>query len=152
MLLGGLILSLLGVSLTSLVEQFWPDAAQLFDSAGGLLGGVFIGSLVGSAVLVLLGFLVSGWILKGGRVRKPWGTTWSAILIAGLLGLPLLFAYAAISSDELPFPLVALLGTVIVGVLVWLWMTWGHRGPAIESVTEPAPAVAPPSENPGVES
>lgn len=131
-LLSGLIFSLLGVSISSIFAQFLPDSGAFFDNAGGILGGVFIGFLVGAVVLMLLGFLVSGWILKGGKVRKPWGTTWSAILIVALLNLPLLVAYAAISSDQLPFPLVAVLGTLIVGVLVWLWMTWGHRGPASE--------------------
>lgn len=131
-LLSGLIFSLLGVSLSSIFAQFLPQSGDFFDSAGGILGGVFIGFLVGAVVLMLLGFLVSGWILRGGKVRRPWATTWSAVLIVALLNLPLLLAYAAISSDQLPFPLVAVLGTLIVGVLVWLWMTWGHRGPASE--------------------
>lgn len=129
-LLSGLILSLFGLTLSNIVGQFTDGTSGFFDNAGGLLGGVFAGLVIGALVLMLLGFLVSGWILKGGRVRKPWSTTWSAVLIVALANLPLLLVYAAISSDQLPFTLVAFLGTMVVGVLVWLWMAWGHRGPA----------------------
>jgi len=143
-LLSGLIFSLFGLTLSNIIGQFTDGANGFFDNAGGLLGGVFIGLLVGALVLMLLGFLVSGWIMKGGKVRKPWATTWSAVLIVALINLPLLLVYAAISSDQLPFPLVAFLGTLIVGVLVWLWMAWGHRGPASEfaGVTAAASATA----------
>jgi signal transduction histidine kinase len=103
---------------------------------------VFLGLTIAAFVLMLLGYLVSGWILKGGKVRRPWSTSWWSVFIAALLSFPLLIAYAVISNrgeGGLPFPLVAFLGTVIVGVLIWLWMTWAHRGPAAAAVAPASP-------------
>lgn len=150
-LFGGLLTGILGVTVSGLIELVSgdnPAATELVDSAGGVIGSVFLGAAVVAVVLMLVGFLVSGLILRGGRVRKPWGTTfWSAVIVA-VLSLPLLLVYLAISGQGeggLPFPLVALLGTVIVGVLVWLWMTWAHRGRVPEvtagTASEGAPAV-----------
>lgn len=155
-LLGGLIATLLGATITSLLGQFLDPATvdQYFTSAGGLVTGVFIGLLVGAVVFMLLGFLISAGILRGGKVRRPWATTLSAIVIVAILDVPLLFVYAAVAAgDNRPsFVLVAVLGTVVVGVLVWLWMTWGHRGPASQfagvsaSGTATAPVTAAPAE------
>lgn len=145
-LFGGLLTGILGVTLSGLVELVSgdnPAATELFDSAGGLLGSVFLGTAVAAVVLMLIGFLLSGFILKGGRVRKPWGTTfWSALIVA-LLSVPLLLVYLGISGrgdGGLPFPLVAFLGTIIVGVLVWLWMTWAHRGRVPDPAVQPSAA------------
>lgn len=149
-LFGGLIVSILGGTVASLFGLGTDGTGDFVDSAGQVLGGVFTGFLIGALVVMLLGFLVSGWILSAGRVRKPWGTSLTSVIIAAVLGVPLLLAYVAISGENLPLPLVAVLGTVIVGVLVWLWMTWAHRGPATDAAitaTPAAPAVeAPPAD------
>lgn len=144
-LAGGLLTGLLGLSIESLAGQFSQGGpSEWFDTAGGLLGGLVIGAVVVAVVIMVLGYLISAWILKGGKARRPWSISFWSIVIVAVLSLPLLLLYGAISGrgeGGLPFPLVAFLGTVIVGVLVWLWMTWAHRGPA---VAVPAPAVATP--------
>ena len=146
-LAGGLLTGLLGLSIESLAGQFSGigDPSEWFDTAGGLIGGLVIGAVIAGAVIMLLGYLVSAWILKGGKVRRPWSTSFWSIVIVAVLSLPLLILYGVISGrgdGGLPFALVAFLGTAIVGVLVWLWMTWAHRGPATAAV-EPAPAAPP---------
>jgi len=132
-LLGGIIAALLGGSLSSLGQLFSSEGINgVFDSAGGVLGSVVLGLLIASVVLVVIGFVVSGLILRRGKVRKPWGTTLTAVIIAAIIDVPLIAAYAAIAraTDGLPFFLIALLGTLVIGILAWLWMTWAHRGPA----------------------
>jgi ABC-type antimicrobial peptide transport system permease subunit len=130
-LLGGTIAAILGGTLQSI-----GDGAEIFGTAGGVLGGIVLGFLIAAVVLIVLSIVVSGLILRRGRVRKPWGTTWTAVIIAAIIDLPLIVAYFAIAraTDGLPFPLIAIIGTVVVGILVWLWMTWAHRGPAVETV------------------
>ncbi|MGX5680001.1 hypothetical protein [Schumannella luteola] len=148
-LFGGLLTGILGVTLSGLVELISgdnPAATELFDSAGGVIGSVFVGIAITALVLMLIGFLASGWILRGGRVRKPWGTTFWSVLIVAVLSVPLLLVYLGISGrgdGALPFPLVAFLGTLIVGVLVWLWMTWAHRGRVPELTTGESTPAAP---------
>lgn len=142
-LLGGTIAAILGGTIQSI-----GDGAEIFGSAGGVLGGIVLGFSIGAVVLMVLSIVVSGLILRRGKVRKPWGTTWTAVIIAAIIDLPLILAYLAIAraTDGLPFPLVALIGTVVVGILVWLWMTWAHRGPAVvEEVQRIEPAPAKPS-------
>jgi hypothetical protein len=155
-LFGGVIAAVLGGSLAGIIGSIAdPESiGQLLGGAGGVVGGLVLGIGIAAFVLMTLGFLFSGLILKGGRVRRPWATTWTSIVIAAIIDVPLLFAYAAITAnrDSGPtFGLVAVLGTVVVGILVWLWMTWGHRGSASEfeaahatsaSVTAPVTAAA----------
>lgn len=142
-LLGGTIAAILGGTLQSI-----GDGTEIFASAGGVLGGIVLGFTIASAVLIVLSIVVSGLILRRGRVRKPWGTTWTSVLISAIIDLPLILAYLAIAraTDGLPFPLIALLGTVVVGILVWLWMTWAHRGPAAVETVVPAPVAAKPAD------
>lgn len=153
-LFGGLLTGLLGITaagIAGVIAEDNPAVSDLFTSAGGIVGGALLVAAVIALVLMLAGFLVSGWILSGGRVRKPWGTTFWSIVIVAVLCVPLLLVYLAISGrgeGGLPFPLVATLGTLISGVLVWLWMTWAHRGPAAPAAAstaapvESAPAAA----------
>lgn len=160
-LFGGLLAGILGLTASGIAKLAGdnPAIADLFDSAGGLVSGVLGIATIVAVVLMILGFLVSGWILKGGKVRKPWGTTWWSIVIVAVLAFPLFLVYVAISGrgeGGLPFPLVAFLGSLIVGVLVWLWMTWAHRGPAsalpsIPPASPAAPAVASGDQPPAVE-
>lgn len=138
-LLGGIIAAILGGTISSI-----GDGVEIFTTTGGVFGGIVLGLVIASVVLIVLAIVVSGLILRRGRVRKPWGTTWTAVIISALIDVPLLLAYFAIarSTDGIPFLLIALIGTVVVGILVWLWMTWAHRGPAVVEadaiVTRPA--------------
>jgi len=132
-LLGGTILAILGGTVKDA-----GDAAQIFGAANGIV----LGLVIAAVVLVVIGFVVSGLILRGGTVRKPWGTSLTAIIIAAIIDIPVIAAYLAIArATEGSFILIALVGTLVVGVLVWLWMTWAHRGPAApETIAVPVPA------------
>lgn len=132
-LFGGLVLAVLGGAVGGIgPETFTAVIDNLRDTFGAWL----IGLAIGAGVLMVLGFVLSGLILRGGAVRKPWGTTFTSILIAAVLALPLLLLYGLIAgnaADGQPrFTVVAIIGTAVVGVLVWLWMTWAHRGSASE--------------------
>lgn len=136
-LLGGVIAALLGGTLSGLGQLFSAEGVQgVFDSAGGVLGSIVLGLVIASVVLMILGIVFSGLILRRGRVRKPWGTTWTAVILAAIIDAPLLLLYLAIarSTDGIPFLLIAVVGTVVVGILLWLWMAWAHRGPAVDAV------------------
>jgi hypothetical protein len=136
-LLGGVIAALLGGTIASI-----GDGAEIFGTAGGVLGSIVLGLIIASVVLIVVGIVVSGLILRRGRVRKPWGTTGTAVVIAAIVDIPLIAGYFAIAraTDGVPFPLIALIGTLVVGVLVWLWMARAHRGPADSQPVEPGPA------------
>lgn len=102
--------------------------------------------IIGSLVSIVVAFLISGAIMKAGKVRKPWGATISAMLIVGFLDLGLFWVYlfiASSASDSTGFfptyPIVAIIGTIVVGALVWLWMAHVRR-PLLSEV-EAAPAV-----------
>lgn len=153
---GGALTGILGLTLESFAREVssGADLGTIFDNAGGVIGGVLIGIVIGSVIVLVLAFLFSGWILKGGNVRKPWATTFTSMLIAALLSLPLFLLYIAIAGSGdggAPYTLVAFLGTLIVGVLIWLWMTWAHRGPApVSDVPVAASRVTPSAETPAV--
>lgn len=142
-IVGGLLTLVFGGTIGSIAGLFGdvPVVNDFLANAGGVLTIVAIVLGVIAIVLILLGVLVSGWILKGGTVRRPWATTWSAIAIVAILDIPLFFVYFVLAGKLTdtkvsgPFflgPFVGIIGTIVVGVLVWLWMTWGHRGSASE--------------------
>ena len=139
LIIGGGLLLVFGASIGSLaggvqsVSDFLSQAGSIIKVVGVVFGVI-------SFLLILLGFLVSGWILKAGAVRRPWATSLSAIAIVAVLDLPLYVLYlfiagkltdTKVSGPLFLGPFVFIVGTVVVGVLVWLWMTWGHRGPAL---------------------
>ena len=83
----GLFAAIFGGSIESIIGQFTDPAAisGFFSSAGGIAAGLTVGFSIAALVLVGLGVLFSGLILKGGKVRKPWATTWLSVLISALL-------------------------------------------------------------------
>jgi hypothetical protein len=134
----------------SVFDTFLGPGSGGSPGAGAVLTGfataVSIAIGIFGLVVIGLGVLFSGLILKAGRVRKPWATTGTALLISALVSIPLFVLWVTIgnNNDGFPVALVAVLGTAVVGVLIWLWMTWAHRGYASEFVgaTASAPAVA----------
>mgnify|MGYP006899139325 CR=1 FL=1 len=99
-LLGGTILAILGGTVKDA-----GDAAQIFGAANGIV----LGLVIAAVVLVVIGFVVSGLILRGGTVRKPWGTSLTAIIIAAIIDIPVIAAYLAIArATEGSFILIAL--------------------------------------------
>jgi hypothetical protein len=142
LLIGGGLLLVLGASIGSIADSFGgvQSIGDFLTQAGGIMKVVGVVVAVISFLLMLLGFLVSGWILAAGGVRKPWATSLSAVAIVAVLDLPLYVLYLVIAGKLTDTkvagplflgPFVFVIGTVVVGVLVWLWMTWGHRGPAL---------------------
>lgn len=144
-LLGGVLTAALGGAIGGLTGLFGSETVDaIMGGAGGVVGGLVIGLGIGAVVLMLLGVLFSWLILLGGKVRKPGATTWTSVIIVAILALPLLLVYGAIAgnaADGQPrFTIVAVIGTAVVGVLVWSWMTWAHRGPASEFAEQQATA------------
>ena len=140
LLLGGGILALVGGGIGVANVQDAQSVSDFLTQAGGIVKvlGIIFGVIIG--VGILLGFLFSALILKAGRVRKPWATTLSSLGIVALLDVPLAIFYlwiaarltdTKVSGPVFLGPFVFLLGTIVVGVLVWLWMAWAHRGPAL---------------------
>lgn len=154
-LLGGALLGLLGSAVGGLGSMFDSETfGQLLDGLGGTLGGIVIAVAVGAVVVMLLGVLFSWLILRGGKVRKPGGTTWTSVLVSAVLSLPFLLLYGLIAgnaADGRPqFTAVLLIGTAVTGIPIWLWMTWAHRGYASEFVGQRATATG--SVSPAAES
>jgi hypothetical protein len=142
-LLGGGITLLFGGTIGGIGSLF-GDVQALADflgSAGNVIGVIIIVLGVGSLILILLAVLISAAILRSGKVRKPWAVTWSSIAIVAILDVPLLIGYLIIAGQVTDTkvagpvflgPLIGIVGTLLVGALVWLWMTFVRRGSASE--------------------
>ena len=163
LLVVGLVVIVIGTLLSLLLGGSNPiellgDGA---DSAGAfVVGAVVVAILVGAGVL-FVGVLVSRAILRRGQVRRPLAVTIRAALIAAGLE-SILFAIAASKVFETsdadrvgPFVvagLILLIGTLVIAPLVWLWMTWAHRGPAaaLPAAVEPGYTAAPAQPTSGI--
>ena len=157
----GLLVVILGTLFSLLLGGTNP--IELLGDGASELGvvvvvAVVVAILVGAGVL-FVGILVSRGILRRGQVRRPVAVTIRGALIAVAIDTVLFgiaVSTAAGTSDENrvgPFVgagVTLLIGALVVGPLVWLWMTWAHRGaaavvaPVATAVpVEPAPVVAP---------
>lgn len=143
------------VELTGEAGATVVNTLEAVRSALNTLGLVFI---ISSAVSIIIAFLISGAIMKAGKVRKPFGATFAAMVIVGILDLGLFWVYLFIglnASDETGFlptyPIAFIIGTIVVGALVWLWMAHLRRTPLSElEAAEAVPAVAAPGGSPVV--
>ena len=147
-LFGSALFALAGASLNRVVGAYVEaeQLEQILTRTGGVLGVVAIIVGAGAVVLIAIGIVLSGVILRAGKARKPWAVTWASIGISVLLSLPLFLLYATLAlrrDSDAGFVLVSFLGTSIVGILVWLWMTWARRGPAVTDPMVPAVDAAP---------
>jgi hypothetical protein len=119
------------------------------EAVRGALGTLNLVLIISAGVSIVIAFLISGGIMKAGKVRKPFGATFSAMLIVGILDLGLFWLYLFIglsASDETGFlptyPIAFVLGTTVVGALVWLWMAHLRRAPLGEvEAAQAAPAL-----------
>lgn len=112
---------------------------NILETVRGALNTLSLVFIISSAVSIVIAFLISGAIMKAGKVRKPFGATFSAMVIVGILDIGLFWLYLFIgfsASDETGFlptyPIAAVIGTVVVGALVWLWMAHIRRAPLSE--------------------
>ncbi|EAR25594.1 hypothetical protein A20C1_04986 [marine actinobacterium PHSC20C1] len=139
--LGGGITLLLGGTVTGVGGLFGeiPALAEFISGAGGVIGVIILIAAVLALIFVALGVLASGFILKRGAVRKPWKVTFQSLGIVALLDIPLFAVYlsiaAAVTDSSIGGPLllgpvVGILGSAIVGAVVWWWMAWSRRGSA----------------------
>ena len=151
LLVAALVVLVIGTLLSLLLGGSNPIEllGESAEGAGALVvGGVVVAVLVGAAVL-FAGIMLSRGILRRGHVRRPVAVTIRAAIIA--VGIDtVVFAIAASSAFTFtdadptgPFVrsgILLLVVALVVGPLVWLWMTWAHRGPAEASVAPVATA------------
>lgn len=137
------VLTLVLGSLTDNLGSLWGEsAATAVESvlgAGVVVGAVLVAIAAVAVVLVVVGIVVSWLILRRGTVRKPGAVTWSAVAIAAALDIPLFWIVIAITANLTDSraagtvffaPVIGLVAALVVGALVWRWMTWAFRGPA----------------------
>ena len=123
----------------------------IIGSLRDVLGTLNLVLIISSAVSIIIAFLISGGIMKAGKVRKPFGATFSAMVIVGILDIGLFWLYLFIglsASDETGFlptyPIAFVIGTIVIGALVWLWMAHIRRAPLSEvEAAEAAPVLDP---------
>lgn len=126
-----------------------PNAVlRALDGGSELLFWVVLSFLIGSVILIGLSILVSGWMLSAAGLRRPWRVTMSAIGIAALVDVALFWIYFGIANlltesrlagPVLLTPVIALVGGILVGALIWWLMALAGR----ERVAGSEPAVAP---------
>lgn len=138
-----------------------PNAVlRALDGGSELLFWVVLSFLIGSIILVGLSILVSGWMLSAAGLHRPWRVTMSAIGIAALVDIALFWIYFGIANlltesrlagPVLLTPVIALVGGILVGALLWWLMALAGRqklGAAASVVVEapkPAEKLAPTS-------
>ncbi len=141
-----------------LTGEAGEGALGIIETVRGALGTLNLVLIISSAVSIIIAFLISGGIMKAGKVRKPFGATFSAMVIVGILDLGLFWLYLFIglnANDETGFlptyPIAFVIGTVVIGALVWLWMAHIRRAPLSEvEAAEAAPALDAPAADPPV--
>jgi len=129
------------------------EASSVLAAIGAgsdLLIWIVISFVIGSLILIGLSILVSGWMLSAAGMHRPWRTTMAAVGIAALVDIALFWVYIGISNlltdspiagPVLLTPVIALVGGIVVGSLIWWLMALANR----ERVAAPAaqtPAVA----------
>lgn len=132
--------SLFGGLVGALSNTLGGDEANTVIAAIGagsdILFWIVIAFLVGSLILIGLAILVSGWMLSAAGQYRPWRATMSAIGIAALvdiaffwiyLGIANLLTDSGIAGPVLLTPVIALVGGILVGSLLWWLMALAHR-------------------------
>ncbi len=138
-----------------------PNAVlRALDGGSELLFWVVLSFLIGSIILIGLSILVSGWMLSAAGLHRPWRVTMSAIGVAALVDVALFWIYFGIANlltesrlagPVLLTPVIALVGGILVGALLWWLMALAGRekvGAAASALVEapkPAEKLAPKS-------
>lgn len=136
---------------------------RALDGGSELLFWVVLSFLIGSVILIGLSILVSGWMLSAAGLRRPWRVTMSAVGIAALVDVALFWIYFGIANlltesrlagPVLLTPVIALIGGILVGALIWWLMALASREriagaepaePTAQPVAEAAPAADDPA-------
>jgi hypothetical protein len=127
------------------------EASSVLAAIGAgsdLLIWIVISFVIGSLILIGLSILVSGWMLSAAGMHRPWRTTMAAVGIAALVDIALFWIYIGISNlltdspiagPVLLTPVIALVGGILVGSLIWWLMALANRertpAPAASSST-----------------
>ncbi len=131
-----------------------PNALlRALDGGSELLFWVVVSFLIGSLILIGLSILVSGWLLSAAGLRAPWKVTMAAIGIAALVdvaffwiyvGLANLLTESRIAGPVLLTPVIALVGGIVIGALIWWLLALTRRekigGARVDAPVSPAPA------------
>lgn len=125
-----------------------PNAVlRALDGGSELLFWVVVSFLIGSVILIGLAVIVSGWMLSAAGFRAPWTFTMIAIGIAALVdvaffwvyvGLANLLTESRIAGPVLLTPVIALVGGIVVGSLIWWILALTRR----EKLAAPGNAAA----------
>lgn len=132
-----------------------PNALlRALDGGSELLFWVVVSFLIGSLILIALAVLVSGWMLSAAGLRTPWKVTWAAIGIAALVDIAFFWVYVGlanlltesqIAGPVLLTPVIALIGGIIVGALIWWLVARTRRESADAGSATSATAPTPPA-------
>jgi len=132
-----------------------PNAVlRALDGGSELLFWVVVSFLIGSLILIGLSVLVSGWLLSAAGLRAPWKLTMAAIGIAALVdiaffwiyvGLANLLTESRIAGPVLLSPVIALVGGILVGALIWWLLALTRREKIGGAETADAPAASAPA-------
>jgi len=114
-----------------------PNAfMRALDGGSDLLFWVVISFLIGSIVLIGLAILVSGWMLSAAGLHSPWKVTMASVGIAALVDIALFWVYLGLANlltesrlagPVLLTPVIALVGGILVGALIWWLMALTRR-------------------------
>lgn len=155
MSLAGLIATALFGNIVALVTRSFggDDPNAVLRAIGGgtdILFWVVLSFLIGSLLLIGLSILVSGWMLSASGLRRPWRATMGAVGVAALVDIALFWVYLGIANlltesriagPVLLTPVIALVGGIVVGALIWWLMALSSRektAAAIEPAAKPA--------------
>lgn len=132
--------SLFGGLIGAISNTLGGDEANTVLAAIGagsdILFWVVIAFLIGSLILIGLSILVSGWMLSAAGQHRPWRTTMAAIGVAALVDIALFWIYlgianlltdSGIAGPVLLTPVIALVGGILVGSLLWWLMALANR-------------------------
>lgn len=124
-----------------------PNAVlRALDGGSDLLFWVVISFLIGSLILIGLAILVSGWMLSAAGVSSPWKVTMAAVGIAALVDVALFWIYIGIANlltesqlagPVLLTPVIALVGGILAGALIWWLMALTRREKIPAVITAP---------------
>lgn len=132
--------ALFGNLIGSLIRSLGGDdpsaVLRALDGGSDLLFWVVLSFLIGSLILIGLSIVVSGWMLSAAGLAHPWKMTVAAVGIAALVDIALFWVYIGIANlltesrlagPVLLTPVIALVGGILFGALIWWLMALTRR-------------------------
>jgi len=131
--------SLFGGLVSAVSNAFGGELSAVLWGIGAgadILFWVVIAFLLASLILIGLSILVSGWMLSAAGLHRPWRTTLAAVGIAALVDIALFWIYLGIANlltdspiagPVLLTPVIALVGGLLIGSVLWWLMALANR-------------------------